>query len=109
MSQYGKHQRSKLSFNRCLVAASALVTRRKNTIHSFTEDAMSMAQSTNKKMVKTDDGFELLESLRHKVSFGHDIVDGAPAERFVNRLSERINTAHVLSDDNKINELYESI
>ncbi len=39
---------------------------------------------------------EMREHLCLTVSFNHDIVDGAPAARFVKRLSERISSGEAL-------------
>jgi len=45
-----------------------------------------------------DDKIEIREYLNVTISFDHDIVDGAPAARFTQRLKELIESGSGLTD-----------
>ena len=52
--------------------------------------------SISKKVVEADDHFETREHLCLTVSFDHDIIDGAPASRFMNRFAETIKSGQLV-------------
>jgi len=54
--------------------------------------------SINNKLVLIDDKLENREHLYLTVSFDHDIVDGAPAARFMNDLIEEIRMGRILRE-----------
>ena len=45
-----------------------------------------------------NDKIEIREYLTITVLFNHDVVDGAPAARFINRLKELIESGHGLTE-----------
>ena len=47
------------------------------------------------RIVETTNGFEKKEHLCLTISFDHDIVDGAPAARFIKRLKQIIEKSEV--------------
>jgi pyruvate/2-oxoglutarate dehydrogenase complex dihydrolipoamide acyltransferase (E2) component len=55
--------------------------------------------SISEKPVKIEGGYETREHLCLTASFDHDIVDGAPASRFMNRLIELIKNGEVLKKE----------
>ena len=55
--------------------------------------------SIDKKVVELDNQFVSREHLCLTVSFDHDIVDGAPASRFMNQLIETIKSGKLLQVD----------
>jgi pyruvate/2-oxoglutarate dehydrogenase complex dihydrolipoamide acyltransferase (E2) component len=55
--------------------------------------------SINKKVVESDNQFVSREHLCLTVSFDHDIVDGAPASRFMNQLIETIKSGELLQTE----------
>ena len=57
--------------------------------------------SISKKVVEIDGKFQSLEHLCITVSFDHNIVDGAPASRFFNKLLETIKSGILLSNELK--------
>jgi len=87
-----------LSFNRQAVIASASVTKAKNAIHCFTE-----IDITDKKVVAIDNQFEAREHLCLTVSFDHNIVDGAPAARFMNQLIKTLKSGDLIQLDYNAN------
>lgn len=52
--------------------------------------------SINKKVVDIDNRFESREHLCLTISFDHDIVDGAPASRFMNHFIETIKSGQLI-------------
>jgi hypothetical protein len=58
--------------------------------------------SIEKKVVELDNQFVSREHLCLTVSFDHDIVDGAPASRFMNQLMETIKSGQLIKKDLKI-------
>lgn len=54
--------------------------------------------SINHKVVEVDGQFVTREHLCLTVSFDHDIIDGAPASRFVNQLVETIKSGQLLKE-----------
>ena len=57
--------------------------------------------SIDKKVVESDNQFVSREHLCLTISFDHDIVDGAPASRFVNQLLETIKSGQLIQTDKK--------
>ena len=57
--------------------------------------------SIDKKVVESDNQFVSREHLCLTISFDHDIVDGAPASRFVNQLLETIKSGQLIQADKK--------
>ena len=55
--------------------------------------------SIEKKVVESDNQFVSREHLCLTVSFDHDIVDGAPASRFMNQLIETIKSGQLIQTD----------
>ncbi|MBN2612377.1 MAG: 2-oxo acid dehydrogenase subunit E2 [Bacteroidales bacterium] len=55
--------------------------------------------SIDKKVVEFDNKFVSREHLCLTVSFDHDIVDGAPASRFMNQLIETIKSGQLIQTD----------
>lgn len=55
--------------------------------------------SINKKVIESDNHFVSREHLCITVSFDHDIVDGAPASRFMNQLIETIKSGKLIQAD----------
>ncbi|MGD8307065.1 MAG: 2-oxo acid dehydrogenase subunit E2 [Ignavibacteria bacterium] len=55
--------------------------------------------SINKKVVEIDNQFVTREYLCLTVSFDHDVVDGAPATRFINQLTEIIKSGSILKSE----------
>lgn len=55
--------------------------------------------SISQKVVKVDDQFETREHLCLTASFDHNIVDGAPASRFMNQLIETIKSGSLLKQE----------
>lgn len=55
--------------------------------------------SIEKKIVEFDNQFVSREHLCLTVSFDHDIVDGAPASRFMNQLIETIKSGQLIKSD----------
>jgi pyruvate/2-oxoglutarate dehydrogenase complex dihydrolipoamide acyltransferase (E2) component len=51
------------------------------------------------KVIELDNQFVSREHLCLTVSFDHDIVDGAPASRFMNQLIETIKSGHLIKTD----------
>ncbi|MFO7851774.1 MAG: 2-oxo acid dehydrogenase subunit E2 [Bacteroidales bacterium] len=60
---------------------------------------MLHSNSINNKVVEFDNQFVTREHLCLTVSFDHDIVDGAPASRFMNQLTETIKNGHLILMD----------
>lgn len=58
--------------------------------------------SIEKKVIESDDQFVSREHLCLTVSFDHDIVDGAPASRFMNQLIETIKNGQLIQIDQKL-------
>lgn len=54
--------------------------------------------SINRKVVETGGQFQSREHLCITASFDHDIVDGAPAARFISRFSELVKSGEVIDD-----------
>ena len=54
----------------------------------------------NSKLVKEDDKIVEKEHLCLTASFNHDIVDGAPASRFMNQFIETIKSGNLITLDN---------
>jgi pyruvate/2-oxoglutarate dehydrogenase complex dihydrolipoamide acyltransferase (E2) component len=54
----------------------------------------------NSKLVKEDDNIVEKEHLCLTASFNHDIVDGAPASRFMNQFIETVKSGKLLTPDN---------
>lgn len=71
MKDKSSYRINKLNFLRKMVRASAAITRQKNTIHFFTEIDVSLPLN---------------------------IIDGAPAARFVNELIEEIKSGDCIND-----------
>ncbi|MEW5847024.1 MAG: 2-oxo acid dehydrogenase subunit E2 [Bacteroidota bacterium] len=63
--------------------------------HSSTTVLVTIG-SINKKVVELDHQFVLREHLCLTVSFDHDIVDGAPAARFMNDLINEIKSGEII-------------
>lgn len=59
--------------------------------------------SIGKKVVEIDGQFVSREHLCLTVSFDHNIVDGAPASRFMNQLLETLKSGHSLNNFSKTN------
>jgi pyruvate/2-oxoglutarate dehydrogenase complex dihydrolipoamide acyltransferase (E2) component len=55
--------------------------------------------SISKKVVDIDNQFESREHLCLTVSFDHDIIDGAPAARFMNQFIETIKNGQLIQND----------
>ena len=55
-----------------------------------------------KKPGAVEDRIEIREYLNVTISIDHDIVDGAPAARFTQRLKEMVESGYGLSDPVKI-------
>lgn len=55
--------------------------------------------SINKKVIEINDRFESREHLCLTVSFDHDIVDGAPAARFMDQFAEVIKSGRPISTE----------
>lgn len=55
--------------------------------------------SISKKVVEVDNQFESREHLCLTVSFDHDIVDGAPASRFMNQFIATIKSGKLMQND----------
>jgi pyruvate/2-oxoglutarate dehydrogenase complex dihydrolipoamide acyltransferase (E2) component len=55
--------------------------------------------SIEKKVIELDNQFISREHLCLTVSFDHDIVDGAPASRFMNQLIETIKSGQLIQTD----------
>jgi len=55
--------------------------------------------SINNKILEFDNQFEKREHLCLTVSFDHNIVDGAPASRFMNQLIETIKNGHLIQTE----------
>ncbi|MBN2524472.1 MAG: 2-oxo acid dehydrogenase subunit E2 [Bacteroidales bacterium] len=58
--------------------------------------------SINQKVIEIDGEFVSREHLCITVSFDHDIVDGAPASRFMNQFTETIKSAGFLQSESQI-------
>lgn len=54
--------------------------------------------STIKRAVKVNEGYENREHLCLTVSFDHDIIDGAPAARFMNKLIDEIKCGEIIQE-----------
>jgi len=54
--------------------------------------------SIGSKVIEIDGAFVSREYLCLTASFDHNIVDGAPASRFMNQLLETIKSGHLLDD-----------
>jgi pyruvate/2-oxoglutarate dehydrogenase complex dihydrolipoamide acyltransferase (E2) component len=66
-----------------------------------TATILATVGSISKKVVEIDDQFESREHLCLTVSFDHNIVDGAPASRFMNQLIETIKSGKMIQSDSK--------
>ncbi len=53
----------------------------------------------SEKVIKTENDFVAREHLCLTVSFDHNIIDGAPAARFIKQFSETIRSGHLLIDE----------
>jgi len=51
------------------------------------------------KVIEKDDGFESREYLSITYSFDHDIIDGAPAARFIRQLNDQIRSGEILRQE----------
>jgi pyruvate/2-oxoglutarate dehydrogenase complex dihydrolipoamide acyltransferase (E2) component len=101
-----------LFFNRRAVAESASVTKEKNTIHGVTEiDITEPRRLLKEHFEKTGERLSLTayifmclaqvnkEHLCITASFDLNIVDGAPASRFMNQFTETIKSGKLLQTE----------
>ena len=91
-----------LSFNRKMVAASAAITARRSTVHSMAEvDITEPRRLIREHDKSTGEKLSFTAYIVHgkptpgeflclTVSFDHDIVDGAPAARFMSHFLETL-------------------
>lgn len=78
-----RYKKIPLGFNRLAVIASASISKEKNTIHCITEADINEPR-------------RLISCLT--ASFDHNIVDGAPAARFMKKFTDTIKEGNVIKD-----------
>lgn len=64
-----------------------------------TATVLATVGSISKKVIEIDDRFEAREHLCLTVSFDHNIVDGAPASRFMNQLIGTIKSGEIIQTE----------
>ena len=90
------------SMNRRMVAASASVAREQNNIQGLIEvDISEPRRLIREHRQRTGERLSLTAyvTICLTMTFNHDIVDGAPAARFLKRFSELLKNGELLRDE----------